>query len=113
MREFSEQLEIEAPPATIFQIYREVANWKDWDRTIEYAQLDKFETGGHGVLKSIRGPKSRMTIADVTPDKSFTATFTLPLCELRLEYLLTPVGAGRALVTHRVVFDGMLAPVFG
>jgi hypothetical protein len=54
-----------------------------------------------------------MTIVDVTPDASFTATFTLLLCELRLEYLLMPVGAGRTLVTHRVVFDGMLVPVFG
>lgn len=50
---------IDAPPSRVFQIYANVAGWKDWDPEVEWSILDGvFTQGAKGQLKPRGGPVS-------------------------------------------------------
>jgi hypothetical protein len=113
MRIFQDKIEVEAPPSTIFSIYEDVENWKQWDHDVTHSTVDKFDTGGKGVLKPSKGPQVRMRLAEVTKDTSFASEYRMPLCTLRLDYLIEPAGEDKTVVTHQVTFSGPLSFVFG
>ncbi|MEK8028030.1 MAG: hypothetical protein RLY78_1360 [Pseudomonadota bacterium] len=104
---------IQAPAASVFALYADVARWTDWDPDVKSASLDgPFATGSTGVIVPHGGPKSKVVFDRVVPDRGFHVLCKLPLCRMRFEHELTPVGSGTQ-STHRVVFEGPLAPLFG
>lgn len=113
MRKFEEKIEVDAPASAIFSIYQDVENWKQWDRGVTFSRVDNFASGGRGVLKPSKGPRVKLRIAEVTKDTSFASEYRLPLCHMRMDYLLTPVADNKTMVTHRVTFDGLLSSFFG
>lgn len=111
-RTHADQIEVAATPGAVFRMYSDVENWSRWDHTIQYSHVDKFESGGRGVLKSKNGPKSKMEVLEVVDGVSFTTRFRLPMCTLQLKYEIRSTGVSKTLVTHSVVLDGTLASVF-
>jgi hypothetical protein len=108
-----EEIEIQAPPATIFALYANVADWPIWDPEVKAASIEgPFVSGAKGVVHPNGGPKSTIHFTSVVPDRSYHAECKLPLCKMRFEQLLTPTATGTK-VRHTVVFEGLLAPLFG
>lgn len=104
---------IQAPARVIFAIYADVANWPDWDPDAKSASIEgPFVSGAVGQVVPHGGPTSTIRFVDVVPDAGFRVECRLPLCTLRFDYALRPHGDG-TMATHRVGFDGLLAPVFG
>jgi hypothetical protein len=111
--QFEASTQISAPAATVFALYADVANWPTWDPEVKSASLHgAFASGVQGVVVPHGGPKSTITFSEVTPQRGFVASCKLPLCVMRFENELKAHSGGTQ-ATHRVVFDGLLAPLFG
>ncbi len=111
--QFEATIEINAPASAVFALYADVANWPTWDGDVKSASIEgPFNSGARGVIVPNGGPKSEIAFTYVVRNKGFTAQCKLPLCIMRFEHELVPHGQGTH-ATHRVVFEGWLAPVFG
>jgi uncharacterized protein YndB with AHSA1/START domain len=105
--------QINAPAATVFALYEDVAQWPVWDADVKSASIQgAFVSGARGVITPNGGPKSDILFSEVIRNKSFTVDCKLPLCMMRFEHELEAQGNGTR-ATHRVIFDGLLAPLFG
>lgn len=96
----------------IFSIYKDVNSWAQWDPDIEAVGLDgEFIAGTHGWLKPVGAPKTATRMVSVIEPDSFTVESKLPFCTMTFEHELEAVGESTQ-VTHRVLFTGLLAPIF-
>lgn len=96
----------------IFTIYKDVDSWAKWDPDVEAVGMDgEFAQGTSGWLKPVGAPKTITTMAQVNEPFAFIVEAKLPLCILRFEHELASQG-NDTLATHRVLFTGLLAPVF-
>lgn len=104
---------IEAPAASVYALYADVPNWTDWDPDVKSASINgAFANGSTGVIVPNGGPKSNLVFSNVVPNRSFHVECKLPLCSMRFEHELQAQGRATQ-ATHRVVFEGLLAPLFG
>jgi hypothetical protein len=108
---------IKAPVQAVFALYADVPAWPVWDLDVKSASIDgAFVSGARGVIVPKGGPKSELLFTDVVTNKRFTAQCKLPLCVMRFEHELEALNSGKGSetrATHRVVFEGLLAPIFG
>jgi carbon monoxide dehydrogenase subunit G len=115
--QFESSIQISAPATTVFALYADVANWHTWDPEVKSASLQgAFASGVQGVIVPNGGPKSTITFSEVIPPRRFVASCKLPLCVMRFENDLQSHSGGNGNVTtatHRVFFEGLLAPLFG
>ncbi|MFM7331268.1 MAG: SRPBCC family protein [Brachymonas sp.] len=104
---------VKTPASTIYALYADVANWNTWDPDLKSSSIDgAFANGATGEVVPKGGPKSKVVFNDIVPNKSFSVECKLPLCKMRFEHELAQQGHGTT-ATHRVVFEGLLAPLFG
>lgn len=90
---FEERISIEASPQDIYSLYTDVENWNQWDKEVKCSHLTgAFEVGTEGILKPSSGPKSKILVTDIVPNKSFTVTSKLPFCLLSFEHELLVKG---------------------
>jgi hypothetical protein len=111
--QFEHSHRIAASPERIFARYANVPTWHEWDEDLKRATIDgPFASGTRFVVEPKSGPKSQALLADVVRDQGFAVECKLPLCLMRFEYQLIPTGGG-TVATHRVIFRGALAWLFG
>jgi uncharacterized protein YndB with AHSA1/START domain len=112
--QFEASTQINAPRASVFSKYSNVAAWPTWDPDVKSASLTgAFVSGAKGVIVPHGGPKSEIIFTEVVADKKFIAQCKLPLCTMRFEHELTEEAGSVTRATHRVIFQGLLAPLFG
>lgn len=115
--QFEASTQINAPASVIFALYDNVSEWPRWDADLKAASVEgAFVSGARGVVEPKDGPKSKVVFSEVIRNKSFTCDCKLPLCLMRFEHELQAKNGGNGNVTvatHRVTFDGLLAPLFG
>ncbi len=110
---FEECVVIKAPIANVFAIYADVESWKKWDSDVQSSAIEgPFVSGALGTLQPTKGPKAKIVFKEVVPNSSFTVESKLPLCVMRFEHELSELD-GQTLAVHRVIFEGVLSPVFG
>ena len=110
---FEECVVIKAPIANVFGIYADVGSWKKWDPDVQSSTIEgAFVSGALGTLQPTKGPKAKIVFKEVVPNSSFTVESKLPLCVMRFEHELSELD-GQTLAVHRVIFEGVLSPVFG
>ena len=103
---------IDCPPQVVFSVYKDVGSWPEWDPDIEAVHLEgEFAAGSKGWLKPVGAPKTATTMLQVVDNQSFIVESSLPLCKMRFEHELEPIG-DKTKATHRVIFTGIAAPVF-
>lgn len=112
--QFEASTQINAPSAAVFSLYANVSEWPTWDPDVKSASLTgAFVSGARGVIAPNGGPKSEIVFTEVVAGKKFTAQCKLPLCVMRFEHELVDQKGSGTQATHRVVFQGLLAPLFG
>jgi hypothetical protein len=112
--QFESSTQINATRAAVFSLYANVPGWPTWDPDIKAASLDgDFVSGAKGVITPNGGPKSEIIFTEVVKSKKFTAQCKLPLCTMRFEHELDDASGKGTKATHRVIFQGLLAPLFG
>ena len=110
---FEQTISISADPSTVFEAYKDVSGWSQWDPETESASIDgAFSVGTSGKIKPKGSPESKITIVEVTENKSFTVECTLPLCKMQFAHLMSPNEKGTEVI-NQLEFSGLLGPVFG
>ena len=70
MTEYS--VKSKASEESIWKVMTDVENWKKWVGGLEYSKLNgNFSEGVFGILKNLKGPKSKFCIKNVVNNKSF------------------------------------------
>ena len=111
--QFEERITINAAPELIYPFYEKVSDWSSWDPDVLSSTIDgEFTCGAKGKLKPAKGPEATIELTEVTKNKSFTTISKLPLCKISFEHNLIPTE-GKTEVVHKVIFEGLLSPVFG
>lgn len=111
--EFEARINIKASPSTIYSLYSDVVNWNQWDNEVQYSELNgAFKAGSDGILKPIRGPKSKIVITDADLNQSFTVTSKLPFCLITFEHELVEQEDVTEVI-HRIKFTGLTRYIFG
>jgi len=111
--QYEESISISAPAEKIFLTYSDVSKWPSWDKEVESSSLvGEFKAGSEGKIKPKGAPQSKITLIEVTENKSFTIECSLPLCKMQFIHLLEQVENSTNVV-NQVKFNGFLAPLFG
>jgi hypothetical protein len=109
---FCDEITVKSSPIRIFELYKDVSNWRRWDPEVKSSELEgNFEIGAYGRLKPRKGPDAEIKIVALEENRSFTVQSSLPLCVLTFEHELRPSGE-LTRVIHRVHFDGPLSFLF-
>jgi carbon monoxide dehydrogenase subunit G len=111
--QIEEKIRIQATPEQIFPFYENVSTWSSWDPDVQSSSIDgDFITGAKGRLKPVKGPETKIEFTEITKNQSFTTISKLPLCTMSFVHELVPSGEATE-VAHKVVFSGLLSPLFG
>lgn len=111
--QFEEKILVNAPVDKLYSLYANVSGWSTWDPDVKSSSINgQFSSGVTGTLQPSSGPKAKITFTEVVPNRSFTVESKLPLCVMRFEHEIAPLG-NQVQVVHRVSFVGFLAPLFG
>jgi hypothetical protein len=113
MADWEHSADSKAPPAAVWERYKDVDNWSQWSpKGVERSSLDgEFEVGSEGMSKAPHLPKGKFELIAVEPEKRFASKSSLPGATLTFEHSLEPLDGGTR-ITHRVSLDGLLAPVW-
>ncbi|MBS7807281.1 SRPBCC family protein [Variovorax sp. PCZ-1] len=108
-----ERILINAPASTIFAIYADVERWNTWDPDTKSSSLGgSFAVGATGHIEPAKGQAVKMTLVEVTQDRSFSVVGAIPGFSMRFDHELTERG-GVTEAVHRVTFSGFLRFIFG
>jgi carbon monoxide dehydrogenase subunit G len=111
--QIEEKIRIQATPDKIFPFYENVSSWSSWDPDVQSSSIDgEFIAGAKGRLKPVKGPEAEIEFTEITKNQSFTTISKLPLCTMSFVHELVPSGEATE-VSHKVVFSGLLSPLFG
>lgn len=110
---FSHTDSTNAASEKIWQVWTDVPNWKQWDKGLKEAILNgNFEVGTKGKLIPDKGPKSKFTISELIPNKSYTFKTKIPFGWLVIKRTLE-VENSTTYFTHDVEFTGLLKKILG
>ncbi|WP_212002840.1 SRPBCC family protein [Chitinophaga sp. HK235] len=79
----------------IWKLTTDIDNWKNWDGGVEYSKLQgEFKVGQHFILKPKGGPKVKIQLMEIIPNKRFTDMTSFPLAKMYGDHLYeeTPEG---------------------
>ena len=111
-KHFSSTLTTSASPETIWQIWTDVPNWKNWDTGLQDASMaSAWELGAKGKILSLEGRKAKFKVVEWVPQESYTYKTQLPLARLYVKRSLK-TEAGQTIFTHEVWFTGLLGGIF-
>ncbi|MBN9886238.1 SRPBCC family protein [Salipiger abyssi] len=104
-------IEIDAPATNVFALYANPELWPIWDSETKAVGLPELRRGAAGWLEPREGPRAKIRVTEVLPNRSFTIEGQLPLCRMTFGHELTGNGQ-RTSATHWVAFSGPLAFLF-
>lgn len=101
-----------AAPEAIWKVWTDVENWGQWDSGLKSATLEgEFKLNAKGVITSLEGRKSKFTVVQYEPGKSYTIKTKLPLGGLYVKRYLSEKN-GQTTFTHEVWFKGLTKGIF-
>jgi hypothetical protein len=84
----------------MWQLYADVNNWSNWDKSVEFAQLEgKFEQGNHFLFQPKGGPKMKILIFETVEHEKFVDLTIFPLAKMYGAHLLEETAAGLKITT--------------
>ncbi len=97
---------------TIWRLWSDVENWKEFDTELRYSYLvgdSKFSAGAIGYLKANGAPKTKFVLTEFEELESFTESLRIPLFQvIELKRYFEADSNGGTTFTHEVVFKGGL-----
>jgi uncharacterized membrane protein len=107
-------IDIEAPPAEVFAVLRDVEAWPEWTSSV--TSIKRLGDGpfGLGSRALVLQPRLRPAVWQVTAfveGSRFTWVTVNPGIQTEADHVIDPAGAGSR-VTLFLRFSGLLAPLF-
>lgn len=113
MTEFTHRIDIKAPRKRVWGVMADIPRWPEWTPTVSRVEAEGEGPVGVGSRFRLHQPKLRPAtweITDWTPGSGFAWVSRAPGLTSRGEHLAAE-AEGRTIVTLRVTFEGLLAPV--
>jgi uncharacterized protein YndB with AHSA1/START domain len=99
---------VPASPAQLFARWADCDTHPEWSTDLAWVRLDgPVRLGATGRLRPRGGPRSRFTVTELVPDRTFADTTHLAGARLTFRHHAEPVAAG-AEVTVTVSLEGPL-----
>jgi len=113
--EFAPSADTVASPATVWDLYRDVATWPSWKVGIEHVELDgPLETGATGWLTPSGLEPVPFRVVHARRDEGYVSeTVLAETVTLRMEHVLTPLPDGGTRIVHRASIPRSAVEVFG
>lgn len=112
MRMIKHTIETAATPAQIWEIWKDVENWKNWDHEIELSRIDgPFQAGTTGCTKFVGTPLFKTLLTEVEPLKTVVQEAYLFLAKVVSCQSMKQVGS-KTYVTFQVDIRGPLSFFF-
>ena len=109
-------VETTASKSTIWKLWTDVENWKQFDTILEYSYLVDdayFELGAIGYINANGAPKTKFEIVELKEPESFTLSLKLPLWQtMELQRYYEENEFGYTTFTHEVNFKGGLRHIY-
>ena len=97
---------------TIWKLWEDVENWKDYATILEYSYLKddaEFAVGTVGYVKAQGAPKTKFGIIELDQGNSFVESLKLPLWStLELKRYVSKNEDDETIFTHEVEFKGIM-----
>ncbi len=111
---FEVSVDIQAPPARVWQVMADVERWHEWTasiRRIEYKRGGSLAPGATAMVRQPRLPPAVWKVTDVKPGASFTWVSRGPGVTTVGTHSVEPLGTGtRARLS--LEYTGLLGPIF-
>lgn len=110
------EIDVQANPASVWELWDDAGRWKDWNEQIASAELlGSFELGARARIRFKGRPfASTFTITALEPLRLFTDETRLPGARLGHEHALDAHAEdSTTTIRHRLYFDGPLAKLYG
>lgn len=79
----------------IWKLTTDINNWKNWDDTVENAELlGEFKVGNYFMLKPKGGPKVKIKLIEIIENKKFIDLTNFPLAKMYGEHLYEETKEG-------------------
>lgn len=93
----------------IWRLWTDVTNWPKWDKELEYCKFEgSFIEGNRFILKPTKGPKVKITLSEVIPNKKFTDYTKFPGAIMYDDHELEEVPEGLR-ITNTITVKGFLS----
>lgn len=103
-----------ANKSTIWKLWTDVENWKEFDVLLEYSNLEPdivFAENAKGTLKAEGAPEVSFKIQNLVDDESFIVQLQIPLFQtIQQHRYFEHDNNGLTIFTHEVEFSGGLSP---
>ncbi len=107
-----ETIKTNATREQIWNLWSDVKNWKQWDSEIAFSDLKgEFKVGTFGMLKPIKGPKSKFKIVSINELNEFTTRSFLPFTKMDFIHEINEKD-GELFITHGIEIRGLLSFFF-
>ena len=107
-----ETIETTATPEEVWEIWQDVANWNQWDPTVERSLLKgPFSNGTMGILKLKNEPEVLLRLAQVFPYTMFTSESNLFLAKVLFTHELEE-KEGKTWISTQIDIKGLLSPIW-
>lgn len=109
---FGYEIETAAPAWAVWQVWEDVARWKEWSLGLEQSRIvGAFTNGAKGTITPKKAPEIAMELVQVVPMVGFTSKSKLFLSQIIVSHSLEDKQS-KTVVTHRVEIQGPLAFFF-
>ena len=110
MWSFEHETTTAAPRETIWSVWKDVADWPQWDDGIEEVTLNgEFAVGATGKLKPSGGPRFPFEVTEIKDGHAFTDVTKLPLARLTFAHELRDGDQqGETTIFQRISIEGPL-----
>ena len=110
MKEFRVAVDIQAPPARVWAVIRDVERWPEWTASMTSVELLGGAPLAVGTRVRVRQPKlpvAEMQVTELDEGRSFTWVTKSPGVRARADHRVDPIpGGARAVLS--VQFSGLL-----
>jgi uncharacterized protein YndB with AHSA1/START domain len=109
-----DSIETSAPPARVWELFTDVARWKDWNAGIESIELHgPFAEGTTFTMQSPGQEALTSTLIEVRPNESFTDETVVDETRVLVRHNLVPLASGRTRIIYRTQITGPGATEIG
>ena len=112
---FEDSTLIDAPAATVWEIYSDVERWPEWTESVTSVELldpAPLRVGSRARIRQPRLPVAEWTVTEIDDGRSFTWVARGPGVRSTGTHLVEPAGEG-ARATAILEQGGALGPVLG
>ena len=110
--QFSHTETTKAKPSNIWRRWTDVEHWPQEDTNLKSARLEgEFAVGSKIVMVPTVGPKSTVTITEVTNNKSFSTEGNIPFGKLIITHSIKQVS-GKTRFKHTIKVTGPFRKFF-